>query len=129
MAIAPAQSGEIQLFEPQRDEVYTIEATSRLVSSSRHAILVYCKHHLVSPANGTADHGYYFDRDAIYTLRRIEALRTVCGKDLAGIKIILELTAALERLRSDIRLLSRGKRSGSKKKSPRLHATTKRRYL
>jgi hypothetical protein len=41
-------------------------------------------------------------------LRRIEALRTVCGNDFAGIKIILDLTAFLERLRSDIRLLSRG---------------------
>ncbi|HEV3098168.1 MAG TPA: hypothetical protein VGY75_00480, partial [Candidatus Udaeobacter sp.] len=32
-----------------------------------------------------------------------------CGDDLAGIKIILDLTAALERLRSEIRLLSRAK--------------------
>jgi DNA-binding transcriptional MerR regulator len=99
-------SREIQLFEPLPDAVYTIEATSRLVNVSRRTILVYCKHQLLSPATGTADHGYYFDRDAIYALRRIEALRTVCGEDFAGIRIILELTAALERLRSDIRLLS-----------------------
>jgi hypothetical protein len=43
-------------------------------------------------------------------LRRIETLRTVCNKDFAGIKIILDLTAALERLRRDIRLLSRTKK-------------------
>ena len=100
MTIAPANSWEIQLFEPPEDAIYTIEATSRLVNLSRRRILVYCKHHLVSPANGTTNHGYYFDRDAIHTLRRIETLRTVCDKDFAGIKIILELTAALERLPS-----------------------------
>jgi len=127
--IAPANSWEIQLFEPQEDAIYTIEATSRLVNLSRRRILVYCKHHLVSPANGTTNHGYYFDRDAIHTLRRIETLRTVCDKDFAGIKIILELTAALERLRRDVRLLSRAKRSGSAKKSPRAGGSMKRRYL
>jgi DNA-binding transcriptional MerR regulator len=129
MRIAPANSWEIQLFEPPEDAIYTIEATSRLVNLSRRRILVYCKHHLVSPANGTTNHGYYFDRDAIHTLRRIETLRTVCDKDFAGIKIILELTAALERLRRDVRLLSRAKRSGSAKKSPRAGGSMKRRYL
>ena len=102
-------SREIQLFEPPSGALYTIEATSRIVNVPRRTILVYCKHHLLSPATNTADHGYYFDRDTIRGLRRIEALRTVCGDDFAGIKIILDLTAALERLRSDIRLLSRAK--------------------
>jgi len=128
MTIAPSNSWEIQLFEPPEDAIYTIEATSHLVNASRRRILVYCKHHLVSPANGTAEHGYYFDRDAIHTLRRIETLRTVCNKDFAGIKIILDLTAALERLRRDIRLLSRAKGSGSAKKSPRAGGSMKRRY-
>jgi DNA-binding transcriptional MerR regulator len=129
MTIAPSNSWEIQLFEPPEDAIYTIEATSRLVNVSRRRILVYCKHHLVSPANGTAEHGYYFDRDAIHTLRRIETLRNVCDKDFAGIKILLELTAALERLRRDVRLLSRVRVSGSAKKSPKASSSMKRRYL
>ena len=102
------------MFEPPPDAVYTIEATSRLVNVSRRAILVYCKHNLLAPATVTADHGYYFDSDAVRALRRIEALRTVCGEDFAGIKIILELTAALERFRSDIQLLSPAKGSGAR---------------
>lgn len=100
---AQVPSREIQLFEPQADELYTNETTSRIVDVPRRTILIYCKHHLLSPATGTTDHGYCFNGDAIRTLRRIEALRTVCGNDFAGIKIILDLTAALERLRSDIR--------------------------
>jgi DNA-binding transcriptional MerR regulator len=119
MAIAPNASREIQLFEPPPDSVYTLEATSRLVDVPRRTILVYCKHQLLSPTTDSTDHGYYFDRDAICALRRIEALRAVCGDDFAGIKIILDLTAALERLRSDIRILLRAQGSGPGKKSAR----------
>jgi DNA-binding transcriptional MerR regulator len=108
---ARAFSRAIQLFQPPPDAVYTIEATSRMVDIPRRTILVYCKYNLLAPAQETTDYGYYFDGDAIRTLRRIEALRTVCGNDFAGIKMILDLTAALERLRSDIRLLSRAKSS------------------
>ena len=123
MAISPAKSLEIQLFEPPPDAVYTIEATSHLASVSRRTILVYCKHRLVSPAAITIDHGYHFDGDAIRALRRIEALRTVCGEDFAGIKIILDLTTALERLHADIRLLSRAKGSDRPKKNARNAST------
>jgi DNA-binding transcriptional MerR regulator len=109
MAIPPTTSLAIQLFEPPRDAIYTIEETSRLGNVSRRTILLYCKHRLLSPATTTPDRGYYFDRDAIHGLRRIEALRTLCGDDFAGIKLILDLTAALERLQSDIQLLSQAK--------------------
>ena len=119
MALAPTRSREIQLFEPPAEAVYTIEATSRIVDVPRRTILVYCKHQLVTPAIDATDHGYYFDRDAIRALRRIEALRSVCGEDLAGIRIILELTAALERLRSDLRLLSGTRRQASAKPDAR----------
>jgi DNA-binding transcriptional MerR regulator len=107
MAISPIRSREIQLFEPPADAVYTIEATSRIVDMPRRTILLYCRHRLLAPAVETVEHGYYFDRDAIRALRRIQVLRDICGDDFAGIKIILDLTAALERLRSDIGLLSR----------------------
>jgi DNA-binding transcriptional MerR regulator len=125
---AHGPSREVQLFEPLDDALYTIETTSRIVDVPRRTILVYCKHHLLAPATTTVDQGYYFDGDAIRTLRRIEALRTVCGDDLAGIKIILELTAALERLRRDIRLLTHRKGSTSAKKR-KARGPMKRRYL
>jgi DNA-binding transcriptional MerR regulator len=112
-------SRAIQLFEPPADSVYTIDATSRIVAIPRRMIVVYCKHKLLSPAFDTVDHGYYFDGDGIRALRRIEALRSACGDDFAGIKIILDLTAALERLRSDIRLLSRARTTGPAKESHR----------
>jgi len=115
MAIAPTRSREIQLFEPPPDAVYTIEATSHLVSVPRRTILVYCKHRLLSPMKDAANGAYSFNRDDVRALRRIETLRLICGDDLAGIKIILDLTAAVEQLQSDVRLLSRKTARGSAK--------------
>jgi DNA-binding transcriptional MerR regulator len=118
MAIVQMRSCEIQLFEPPADAVYSIDAISRLVDIPRRTILIYCKHHLLSPAIDI-DHGYHFDADAVRALRRIDALRAVCGDDFAGMKVILDLTAALERLRSDMRLLSQAKDFALAKKSAR----------
>ena len=101
------QSLELQLFEPSPDAIYTIEAAARRANVPRHAILVYCKYRLVQRAEGTSPHGYYFSGDAIRTLRRIEALRSICGQNFAGIRIILELTTTLERMRSEIASLKR----------------------
>jgi DNA-binding transcriptional MerR regulator len=125
MAISPTRSREIQLFDPPSDAVYTIEATSHLVNVPRRTILVYCKHHLLSPARATADHGYHFDGDAIRGLRRNEALRAVCGDDFAGIQIILDLTAALERSQSDVRSLWRKTAGGSVKEKAGNVSTTR----
>lgn len=122
-------SREIQLFEPLADALYTIESTSRIVDVPRRTLLVYCKHHLLAPATAPVDHGYPFDGDAIRTLRRIEALRTVCGDDFVGIKMILDLTAALERLRADIRLLSRSKSSSRCETSDGKPSTASRRRI
>ena len=102
-----AASRALQLFEPPTDAVYTIEATAHLVDMSRRTILVYCKHGLVSPAMEPADSGYYFDSNGIRALRRIDALRTLCGDDLIGIKMILDLMNEVERLHSEVRSLTR----------------------
>ena len=53
-----------------------------------------------------ARNGYYFDKEAILTLRHIEDLRTVCRNDLAVVKMILDLTNEVERLNSKMRSLS-----------------------
>ena len=86
ITIAKVPAHEIELFDPPSDAIYTIEATAHLVDVPRRTIMVYCKHRLLSPA--LTEHGYYFDRRGIRALRRIEALRPICGDDLAGIKII-----------------------------------------
>jgi DNA-binding transcriptional MerR regulator len=91
----------LQLFDPPADAVYTIESAAQLTGVPRRTILVYCKHRLLSPLLDTGVGGYSFDGDGIRSLRHIEALRTVCGDDFAGIRIILDLTKELERLQAD----------------------------
>jgi DNA-binding transcriptional MerR regulator len=118
-----APSHEIQLFDPAPDTIYTIEATAQFAGVPRRTILVYCKHRLLSPIKDAANGAYSFDRDDMRALRRIEGLRSICGDDFAGIKIILELTAALEQLQSDLRLLSRSTAGGSVTKKARKAST------
>jgi len=108
-AVAEIPSRAIQLFEPPEDAIYTIDATAHLVGVPRRSILVYCKHQLLSPVINGRDGGYCFDRDGVHALRRIEALRAICGDNLSGIKIILDLTKELERLHSIVSFLSQSK--------------------
>ena len=106
-AIVKAPSFEIELFDPPATALYSIETTAQLAGVPIREILVYCKRRLVSPVISTVDRGYSFDREGVRALRRIEALRAICGDDLAGIKIILELTSELERLHRRLGSLSK----------------------
>jgi len=100
---SPAQP--LQLFEPTPDAVYPLEAVAHLVSATRRTILIYCKHGLLTPVIDPADNGYYFNDDAIRMLRRIESLRLVCGNNLDAVRLILELSHEVDRLRSEVRFL------------------------
>ena len=93
----------LQLFEPDAQTVYTIEATAHLVDVPRRMVLVYCKLGFVSPVVDPGCGGY----EAIRILRRIEYLRNVCGINLSGIKMILDLVNEAERLRAEVRFLRR----------------------
>jgi DNA-binding transcriptional MerR regulator len=115
MSIAPTRSLEIQLFEPPANAVYTIDSAAHLADVPRRSIAVYYKHGLVSSTVDPPHNGYYFDKEAILTLRRIEDLRTVCRNDLAVVKMILDLTNEVERLNSKMRSLSQN--SSTRKRS------------
>ena len=93
----------IQLFEPDPDVVYTIEAAERLTHVPRRMIAVYCRYGFISPVGAPEFGGYYFSFEGIRTLRRIEYLRSVCGINLTGIKLIQQLMDEVERLRTEAR--------------------------
>jgi DNA-binding transcriptional MerR regulator len=97
----------VQLFEPDPNAVYTIEATEHMAHMPRRLIAIYCKHGLVSPVVDPDCGGYYFNDEAIRILRRIDYLRTVCGINLVGIKMILHLMNDVEHLRAEARFLGR----------------------
>jgi MerR family transcriptional regulator, heat shock protein HspR len=103
--LIPEPPHALQVFEPDPQAVYTIEATAHMVDVPRHTILVYYKYGLVSPVVDPEHGGYFFNDEAIRLLRRIEYLRAVRGVNLDGIKMILDLTSEVERLRDEVRFL------------------------
>lgn len=96
----------LQLFEPNPQAVYTIEETARIAQVPRHRIAIYYKHGLVSPTVDP-DAGWFFNDEAIRVLRRIEYLRTACGLNVTGIKLVLELMREVEILSEEVRFLQR----------------------
>jgi len=92
----------LQLFEPDARAVYTLEAAARLTQLPRRLIAVYFRHGLVSPVMDPACSGWYFNDEAIRILRRIEYLRTTCGLNIAGIKLIMDLASEVEQLREEL---------------------------
>ena len=90
----------LQLFKPDPAAVYSLEAAARLAHVPRRTILIYCKHGLITPSDDLGSGGYFFNAEAIRALRRIQSLRAICGDDLAGIRMILDLTDEVHRLRA-----------------------------
>ena len=97
--ISPTRT--LQPFEPEPGGVYPIETAAHLAHIPRRTLLLYCRHRLVAPVSDPEYDGYYFDDEAIRTLRRIEFLHSVHGINLIGTRMILELTNLLERSRGE----------------------------
>jgi DNA-binding transcriptional MerR regulator len=95
----------LQLFEPDPAIVYPLDAVEHLTQLPRRTILVYCRHGLVSPVTHPESGGYYFTGDAIRELRWIGYLQLDCGVNVTGIKLILNLTGELRRLRATIAMV------------------------
>ena len=97
----------LQIFAPDIPTVYTIEMVAQLAQAPRRRIVLYYKLGLVSPVRDPASSGWNFDDEAIRIVRRIEYLRSECGVNLTGIKLILELIDEVDRLREELRFQHR----------------------
>ena len=97
----------LQVFEPDVRTVYTIEMVAQLAEVPRRRIVLYYKLGLVSPVRDPTSSGWCFDDETIRIVRRIEYLRSACGVNLAGIKLILELIDEVEWLREELRFQHR----------------------
>jgi DNA-binding transcriptional MerR regulator len=95
----------MELFQPKSDVLYSLYVTAHLAGASRRSILIYCRAGLVQPVVQPPYGVMEFTEEAIYTIRRIEYLRTVYGLDLAWIKIMFDLLDEVERLRAELRFL------------------------
>jgi DNA-binding transcriptional MerR regulator len=98
---------EHQIFEHSPVASYTIEAVADLAQVPRRVVMVYQRHGLVVPASDSPDSASYFDDRAIQVLRRMEYLRRACRMNLKGIKLMMDLTREVERLREEVRFFYR----------------------
>jgi MerR family transcriptional regulator, heat shock protein HspR len=96
-------TGSFEVPESAQQSVHSIEVAARLAQVPRRLILLYYKHGLVAPIGNPAGVDWYFDDEAIRVVRRIEYLRSTCGLNLAGIKLVMSLTEEVERLRNELR--------------------------
>jgi DNA-binding transcriptional MerR regulator len=95
----------LELFQPEPGVLYSLDATARLAGITRRSILIYCRAGLVRPVIQPPYGVMEFTEEAIYTLRRIEYLRTAHGLDLAWIKTMFDLLDEVERLHAELRFL------------------------
>jgi DNA-binding transcriptional MerR regulator len=93
----------VQVFEPDARTLYTIDSAAALAHISRRHVALYCKHGLVSPVVDPATGGWCFDDEGIRVLRRIEYLRSACGINFHGIKLIMRLAREVETLYEQLR--------------------------
>jgi hypothetical protein len=80
-----------------------IETVAEITRTSRHLIVVYCRHGLIQPVANPDESGWIFDEEVIHRLRRIESLRTQFGMNLEGVRMYLELSNELDALRNELR--------------------------
>ena len=93
----------IEVFQPKPNIYYSLDATAHLAGVSRRSILIYCRAGLVRPVVQPPYGIIEFTEEAIYTVRRIEHLRTVHGLDLDVLKTMFDLLDEVERLRAELR--------------------------
>ena len=90
----------LQLFDPDPAVFFFIVLFERLAQMPRRAILICCRHGLVSPVADPEISGYFFNREAIRVLRCIEYLQVIRGVNFAGIKFILNLANEVQLLQA-----------------------------
>ena len=100
-----AQRLALELFEPKPNDCYSLDATAHLAGVSRRSILIYCRAGLVRPVVQPPYGVMEFTEEAIYTVRRIEHLRSMHSLDVAWLKTMFDLLEEVERLRAEVRFL------------------------
>jgi DNA-binding transcriptional MerR regulator len=95
----------IEVFQPKPNVFYSLDAAARLAGVPRRSILIYCRAGLVRPVVQPPYGVMEFTEEAIYTVRRIERLRTVQASDLAWLRTMFDLLEEVERLRAELRFL------------------------
>lgn len=90
-------------YQPEPNILYSLDTTAHLAGVSRRTLLIYCRRGLIHPVPQPPNGTMMFTDQTIYTIRRIENLRTVHDNDLAWINTVCGLLNEIEHLRAELR--------------------------
>ena len=93
----------LELFQPNPNVLYSLDATAHLAGVPRRSILIYCRAGLVRPVFQPPHGVMAFTEEAIYTVRRIEDVRASHGVGVTWVKAMFDLLDEVERLRAEVR--------------------------
>jgi hypothetical protein len=93
----------LDLFQPNPNVLYSLDATAHLARVSRRSILIDCRAGVVRPVFQPPYGVMVFTEEMIYTVRRIEDVRAAHGIGVAWIKSMFDLVDEVERLRAEVR--------------------------
>lgn len=91
------------IVESQPDTTYTLDVVARLTGLSTQTILFYHEKGLVPAAAERPAGEQLFDDEALRTIRRLEHLRTELELKEPALRLMVNLLAEIERLRSEVR--------------------------
>ena len=91
------------VFQPEPNILYSLDAAAHLAGVTRRSLLVYCRAGLAQPIFQQPNEAMTFTDETIYTVRRLEHLRTIHQGDLAWLKTVMELENEVEYLRAELR--------------------------
>lgn len=94
-----------ELFQPNPDVLYSLDAAAHLAGVPRRSILLYCQAGLVQPLFQPPYGVMSFTEESIHTVRQIEHFRAIRNSDVDWIKAMLNLLDEVERLRTEVRFL------------------------
>jgi predicted site-specific integrase-resolvase len=98
-------SRAVELFQPDPNTLYSLDVAAHLAGVPRRSILIYCRAGLVRPVLQPPYGVMAFTEEAIYTVRRIERLRSVRHGELGWLSAMFDLFNEVQRLRAEVRFL------------------------
>ena len=95
----------LQAFEPAANQLYSLDAAAYLAGVSGRTFLLYCREGSVGSIFESEYGSLMFTPEAVWSVRRAEALRQSHGMDVAGVKLVFGLLDEVESLRRELRFL------------------------
>ena len=91
------------ILESASDRHFPLEDFAEISGVSVERIQLYLEQGLILPAPGARSESSQFDTHTLRTLRRIEHVRVTFGINTAGLRLIRELLAEIDRLQAELR--------------------------